>query len=142
MSSTESAVKTLFESWLAGRVADPFTILIATGLRRGALLGLRWCDYDEAAGTLAVCGTVVRVDRQGTRARDDTKTTAGRRTVALPRFAIDMLAARRTLPYFGEHPTIRFPSTAGTWRDTQLIDSLNSTPSCAACIQSAMSTTG
>jgi integrase len=28
-----------------------------------------------------------------------------------------MLAARRTLPYLGEHPTIMFPSTAGTWRD-------------------------
>ena len=48
---------------------------------------------------------------------DETKTVAGRRTIALPRFAIDMLAARRALPFFGEHPAIMFPSTAGTWRD-------------------------
>jgi integrase len=34
----------------------------------------------------------------------------------LPRFAVDMLAARRPVPYFGEQPMI-FPSTAGTWRD-------------------------
>ena len=48
---------------------------------------------------------------------DETKTAAGRRTIALPRFAIETLAARRRLPYLGEHPTIMFPSTAGTWRD-------------------------
>ncbi|MDT5097614.1 MAG: hypothetical protein QOC76_1351 [Mycobacterium sp.] len=98
-------------------LADPFTILIATGLRRGELLGLRWNDYDEAAGTLAVCGKVVRVTGKGLVREDETKTTAGRRTIALPRFAIEMLAARRRLPYLGEHPLIMFPSTAGTWRD-------------------------
>jgi hypothetical protein len=41
-------------------LADPFTILIATGLRRCELLGLRWADSDETAGTLAVRGKVVR----------------------------------------------------------------------------------
>ncbi|RDH80248.1 site-specific integrase [Mycolicibacterium moriokaense] len=98
-------------------LADPFTLLVATGLRRGELLGLRWSDYDEMAGTLAICGKVVRVTGKGLVRGDETKTAAGRRTIALPLFAIDMLAARRSLPYFGEHPTIMFPSTAGTWRD-------------------------
>jgi integrase len=72
----------------------------------------------RAAGTLAVCGKVVRVTGKGLVRDDETKTTAGRRTIALPRFAIDMLAARRRLPYLGEHPTIMFPSSAGTWRDS------------------------
>ena len=98
-------------------LADPFTILIATGLRRGELLALRWSDYDEAAGTLTVSGKVVRVTGKGLLRDDDTKSAAGRRTVALPKFAIEALAARRRLPYLGEHPTIMFPSTAGTWRD-------------------------
>jgi integrase len=98
-------------------LADPFTLLIATGLRRGELLGLRWSDYDEAAGTLAVCGKVVRVTGKGLVRDEETKTAAGRRTIALPRFAIHMLAVRRSLPYLGQHPTIMFPSTAGTWRD-------------------------
>jgi integrase len=98
-------------------LADPFAVLIATGLRRGELLGLRWSDYDEAAGTLTVSGKVVRVTGKGLVRNDETKSAAGRRTIALPRFAIEILAARRTLPYFGEHPTIMFPSTAGTWRD-------------------------
>jgi integrase len=34
----------------------------------------------------------------------------------LPRFTVDMLRARRRLPYLGEQPII-FPSTAGTLRD-------------------------
>lgn len=98
-------------------LADPFTVLIATGLRRGELLALRWHDYDEAARTLTISGKVVRVTGKGLMRDDETKTSAGRRTIALPRFAVDVLAARRELPYFGEHPTIMFPSTAGTWRD-------------------------
>ena len=98
-------------------MADPFTLLIATGLRRGELLGLRWSVYDQAAGTLTISGKVVRVTGRGLIRDDETKTAAGRRTIALPRFVVDVLAARRALPYFGEHPTIMFPSTAGTWRD-------------------------
>lgn len=98
-------------------LADPFTMLVATGLRRGELLGLRWSDFDETAGTLAVSGKVVRITGEGLIRADETKTAAGRRTIALPRFAIDVLTARRSLPYFGEHPVIMFPSTAGTWRD-------------------------
>lgn len=98
-------------------LADPFTILVATGLRRCELLGLRWSDLDETAGTLGVTGKVVRVTGKGLIRVDETKTAAGRRTIALPSFAIDALRQRRSLPYLGQHPTIMFPSTAATWRD-------------------------
>ena len=54
-------------------LADPFTILIGTGLRRGELLALRWSDYDEIAGTLKVCGKVVRVTGKGLLRDDETK---------------------------------------------------------------------
>ena len=70
-------------------------MLIATGLRRSELLGLRWSDFDETAGTLTVSGKLVRVAGKGLMRIDDTKTAAGRRTLPLPRFAIDMLTARR-----------------------------------------------
>jgi integrase len=33
-------------------LVDPVTLLIATGLRRCELLGLRWSDFDQSAGTL------------------------------------------------------------------------------------------
>ncbi|BBY41792.1 site-specific integrase [Mycolicibacterium celeriflavum] len=98
-------------------LADPFTLFIATGLRRSELLGLRWNDFDETAGTLTIAGKVSRVKGEGLRWEAETKTAAGRRTLALPRFAVDALKQRRSLPYLGEHPEILFPSTAGTWRD-------------------------
>jgi integrase len=37
-------------------------------------------------------------------------------TLPLPRFGVDMLRARRVVPYIGEQSVI-FPSTAGTLRD-------------------------
>jgi integrase len=98
-------------------LVDPFRILVATGLRRCELLGLRWSDFDETAGTLAVTGKVVRITGKGLILVDETKTTAGRRTIALPSFAVKAQRQRRSLPYLGEHPVIVFPSTAGTWRD-------------------------
>jgi len=97
-------------------LVDPITLLIATGRRRSELLALRWTDFDPDAGTLTVAGTLVRVTGNGLVRVDETKTAAGRRTLPLPRFAVDILSARRAVPYFGEQPVI-FPSTAGTLRD-------------------------
>jgi integrase len=97
-------------------LVDPITMLIATGLRRSELLGLRWADYDAEATTIAVTGKVVRVSGQGLVRVDETKTAAGRRTIPLPRFAVEMLTRRRQLPFLGRQWVI-FPSTVGTLRD-------------------------
>lgn len=97
-------------------LVDPITLLIATGLRRSELLGLRWSDFDESSGTLTVTGKVIRVHGDGLQRVDETKSAAGRRTLPLPKFAIEALRGRRSLPYLGEQDTI-FPSTAGTLRD-------------------------
>ena len=98
-------------------LVDPFTLFIATGLRRGELLGLRWSDFDETEGTIAVSGKVERIASKGLIRVEVTKTAAGRRRLALPSFAIDALRQRLSLPFRGEHPVVMFPSTAGTWRD-------------------------
>jgi len=74
---------------------DPITILIATGLLRSELLALRWDDYDDGARTIVVTGKVVRVAGRGLMRIDETKTAAGRRTIPLPRFAVETLTARR-----------------------------------------------
>jgi integrase len=95
----------------------PFTLFIATGLRRGELLGLRWSDFEETEATIAVTGKVKRIAGKGLIRVEVTKTAAGRRRLALPSFAVDALRQRRSLPFLGEHPVIIFPSTAGTWRD-------------------------
>jgi integrase len=97
-------------------LVDPIMLLIATGLRRSELLGLRWSDYNDDAGTLSITGKVIRVTGQGLSRIDETKSESGRRTLPLPQFAIEMLAKRRSLPYLGEQAVI-FPSTAGTLRD-------------------------
>lgn len=97
-------------------LVDPITLFVATGLRISELLGLRWSDFDQSAGTLTVTGKVVRATGKGLQRIDETKTAAGRRTVPLPSFAVAVLSARRGRPYLGEQSMI-FPSTAGTWRD-------------------------
>jgi integrase len=68
------------------------------------------------AGTLAVCGKVVRETGKGLVRVDETKTAAGRRTIPLPAFAIAALMERRKLPFIGERQMI-FPSSVGTLRD-------------------------
>jgi integrase len=96
-------------------LVDPIMVLIATGLRRSELLGLRWLDFDEDAGTLTVSGKVVRVADKGLERIDDTKTDAGKRTIPLPGSQQPRWLSGANLPYLGEQPVI-FPSSAGTLR--------------------------
>ncbi len=96
---------------------DPVILLIATGLRRSELLGLRWTpDFDAAAGTITVSGKVIRQHGKGLVRIDETKTEAGRRTIPLPSFAVTTLIERRQRPFIGEQSVI-FASTTGTLRD-------------------------
>ncbi|KUI44053.1 integrase [Mycobacterium sp. IS-1590] len=97
-------------------LVDPITLFVATGLRISELLGLYWSDFSEEGATLTVTGKVVRAAGKGLLRIEETKTAAGRRTVALPIFAATVLSARRNVPYLGEQSMI-FPSNAGTWRD-------------------------
>lgn len=97
-------------------LVDPITMLIATGLRRSELLGLRWVDYEAVGGFVTVTGKLVRISGKGLKRIDETKTAAGARVIALPLFARDMLTARKGVAYYGQQ-TMLFPSTAGTWRD-------------------------
>jgi len=73
------------------------SVLIATGLRRSELLGLRWCDFDTDAHTSTITGKVIRETGKGLIRMDETKTASGRRTLPLPRFAIEALTERRAL---------------------------------------------
>jgi integrase len=97
-------------------LVDPVTVFMATGLRRAELLGLLWEEFDADAGTLTVTGRVVRARGQGVLRIPGTKTKAGRRTIALPPFAVAALVARRGRPIIGEQSVI-FPSSTGTLRD-------------------------
>nr|WP_231996250.1 site-specific integrase [Mycobacterium scrofulaceum] len=97
-------------------LVDPVTVLIATGLRRSELLALRWIDFDAEAAELSVTGKLVRATGHGLRRIDETESAAGKRTLPLPQFAVNVLRSRRGRAFVGEQPMI-FPSTTGAWRD-------------------------
>lgn len=72
------------------RYGPLFQTAIATGLRKGELLGLRWADVDFERGTL-------RVERQRLRtgAFGPTKSDAGVRTIGLNALAVEALRAQK-----------------------------------------------
>lgn len=85
-------------AFLAAIDGDPLAPLaalaLATGLRRGELLALRWSDVDEVAGTLTVNRAMARAASGGYRIAEP-KSRRSRRTIALPVLALDALARQR-----------------------------------------------
>jgi integrase len=66
------------------------TLALATGMRRGELLGLRWQDIDFEVGCLHVRHSVGRVGRYGM-IKSEPKTQRGRRKIMLPAFVLEAL---------------------------------------------------
>lgn len=82
----------LFLSSMAGMRREVlYRLAIATGLRQGELLGLRWQDLDMDATTLTVRHTLSMTGELG-----EPKTGSGRRTVWLEEDTLAMLRAHRT----------------------------------------------
>lgn len=73
---------------------DFFYTELTTGLRRGEICGLRWEDFDEAAGTLKIRRTI-HEERGGELTPWDTKTAAGIRTITLPLSTAELLQKRK-----------------------------------------------
>ncbi len=78
-----------------------FVLALATGMRRGELLGLKWQDVNLNEGTLQVRRTLSRLPTQMGRDRGDLyveaepKTKSSRRNIALAGFAIETLKQHR-----------------------------------------------
>ena len=70
-----------------------YALMLATGLRRGEALGLRWEDYDETMGTLRIVRQLQRL--QSGLVTVDTKTSTSRRSLNVPRGVRELLTARR-----------------------------------------------
>jgi integrase len=87
--------------------------MLATGLRRGEDLALHWSDVDLDAALLWVRLTLCRTSH-GLRL-DEPETDRSRRTVPLPRSAIETLRAQRTRQLEEQR------TAAGAWQEHGLV---------------------
>lgn len=83
-------VSTLFAAASGDRLEALYVVAVTGGLRLGEILGLRWADIDWDVGTLQVRRSLTRTKAKGL-GFSEPKTAKGRRSVALPAFAIDAL---------------------------------------------------
>jgi integrase len=90
---TEDEVKVFLAAARRSRHYALFALAVATGLRRGELLGLHWPDVDFEAGTVTVRRTLVMVGQEFI--LKEPKTKASRRTVTVPKFALEALHEHR-----------------------------------------------
>lgn len=72
-----------------------FFTAVYTGLRRGELLGLRWCDMDLDLGLLSVVQTLQHI-QGGEHIFKEPKSKSGRRQIALPPSLAILLREHRT----------------------------------------------
>jgi integrase len=70
------------------------TLALATGMREGELLGLRWSDVDVNKGSLRVARTVTYIPGHGF-VEGEPKTVKSKRNIILPPFVIDTLKRHR-----------------------------------------------
>ena len=73
---------------------DFFYTELTTGLRRGEICGLKWCDFDEKRGTLSICRNAT-AKKGGGVSIGETKTDTGNRLIYLPESTIKMLKKRK-----------------------------------------------
>lgn len=90
---TPDQVQTLLVGIRGDRLEALYVVAVATGLRQGELLGLRWQDVDLGEGQLVVRQAMQRIDRTATFV--EPKTSRARRTLALPILAHEVLRAHR-----------------------------------------------
>ena len=110
--------------WLAVLDADEYAqrkdlpelarFLLATGLRLGEALGIRWTDIDMDRGVMSVERTVLRTKGRGLRT-SRLKSRTSYRVLVLPDWCLAMLKARRVRLGVIDGPV--FPDVRGGYRD-------------------------
>jgi integrase len=97
---------------------DIVDVMLATGVRIGEVLAIRWCDVDLEAGTVTVCGTVILSDTKPAKYVRQPFTKGKKpQTYLLPGFGIEALMRRRVAMTHANTEDLVFPSQAGTVRD-------------------------
>lgn len=88
-----ATARRILEAVAGDRLGPLYTVALATGLRQGELLGLRWEDVDLERASLRVTGALQRVD--GEYRIVEPKTARARRTLPLARPAVEALRLQR-----------------------------------------------
>lgn len=84
----------LLEAAKGHRLETLLTVALATGMRKGELLALRWEDVNIEEMSLQVKRTIAG-QFNGEYRENEPKTASGRRNIVLPQFAIDALKQHR-----------------------------------------------
>jgi integrase len=91
----------LLEVSQGSRFEAIYTVALTLGLRRGEVLGLRWCDIDFEGRALRINQSIQRLNTDSVAGRNselratETKTDGSRRTLALPDSVVRVLRAHR-----------------------------------------------
>jgi integrase len=86
---TPEQIARLLAAAQGSRLYIPILLAVATGMRRGEILALRWEDVDLGAGTVSVRRTLEQV--RGRIAFKEPKSARSRRVIPLPAFAVAAL---------------------------------------------------
>jgi integrase len=99
---TPEQVKSLLEAATMDRFHALYVLAVATGLRQGELLGLRWEDVDFGGAMLRVRFALHELD--GHLSLDEPKTAKSKRPVDLPEVAVTALREHRERMLSEGHP--------------------------------------
>ncbi|MFD3427666.1 tyrosine-type recombinase/integrase [Nocardia fluminea] len=90
-------------------IVDIADLILGSGVRPGEALAASWDQFDLVSqpATFTVTATVVRLRGKGLYRQEWTKTAAGRRIVALPPFAVDMLKRLQDDPMHGRMSEVK-----------------------------------
>jgi integrase len=89
----DDELKTLFQYLKERPLYTPVLLAASTGMRRGEILGLRWCDLDFERSTLQIAQVVEALKKSVS--IKEPKTERSRRTIALPATLVQELKAHR-----------------------------------------------
>jgi integrase len=90
---TKEQAQKLLETAQGHRLEGLLTVALATGMRRGELLSLRWQDVNIDDMSLQVRRTVGKF--KGGYVENEPKTSKSRRRIVLPQFVVDVLKQHR-----------------------------------------------
>lgn len=92
---TSEQVRKLLDAAKPRRLYPLIALAVATGMRQGELLGLKWQDFDLSDATVTVRRSLAQT-KAGFMLKEP-KTKASARTITLPAFAVDALIAHRAM---------------------------------------------